>query len=96
MNDETKVNLDLLDIFNDTIRKIIRDEIRHYNSKQEKHYDGLVTLVNPDGTINVEISRNTLNNLPNRTGETLVVADGVRVYAAMNTMGDAYVGVKIT
>jgi hypothetical protein len=96
MSKETNSIQDVSEGIIKLIRSIVKEEIKQYNSKQETHYDGLVVAVNGNGTINVEITSNTLKNLPNKTGESLSVGNGVRIYATSNLMTDAYVGVKIT
>lgn len=90
-----------VDSMNDWIRTIVREEISKYNSKQELPYDGIVTAIDSEGLVSVDLDFAILIGLKNCTGETLSDGSGgyyashVRVYAVDNKLTDAYVGVKI-
>lgn len=55
-----------------------------------------VVLVNGDGTVNIKIagSEETLFNIKNKTGLTLVLNDKVYLYAPTGSLSNCYVGVK--
>lgn len=86
------------------VREIAEDVYRKMGAKSEGYYNGIVISVNIDNnTATVDIGDMVLEDLPNKTGETLYVtnkeaetqASFVRVYTTSPTMTDAYVGVKL-
>lgn len=86
------------------IREIAEDVYRKMNTTSEAYYNGIVISVNAEkNTATVDIGDMTLEDIPNKTGETLYVtnkeentqASFVRVYTTSATMTDAYIGVKL-
>ena len=84
------------------IRDIVIDTVNNMGSNTERYYNGVVTSINEDGSLaTVNIGDIVLENIPNKSGETLFVktadshASFVRVYTTTNTMTDAYIGRKL-
>ena len=78
------------------VREIAEDVYRKMSAKSEGYYNGFVVGVSEDNSIaTVQIDNITLNDLPNKTGETLEENSFVRVYTTSPTMTDAYIGVKL-
>lgn len=91
------MNLDNSDIEKliDTIRKIVRQEIRKESNNLEYSYFG--TVVSSNGTrFNVRIPSDgsIYPNLLNQTGTNLSVGDSVIIHAIGNKAGNAYIAVK--
>ena len=86
------------------IREIAEDVYRKMGAKSEGYYNGIVIDVDEEkNTATVDIGDMVIENLPNKTGETLyvnsvddnTVASFVRIYTTSPTMTDAYIGVKL-
>lgn len=88
---------DILEILRSEIRLIIKQEIKKYmkENKYEKPYDGVVTHVSDDGTTaTVDLKFVVLENLKNKTGETLAENDSVVVYTKGGNINNSYIGLK--
>ena len=86
------------------IREIVRDTIKQMSTNTESFYNGIVTSVDSEkNTATVDIGDMVIENIPNKTGETLYItnkeagtqASFVRVYTTSPSMTDAYIGVKL-
>lgn len=80
--------------FTDLIRKIVQQELKKLNTI--KTYPATVTAVN-GSLADVQIagdSTTTLEDLKNKTGETLNISDEVYVFALNNNLSNSYIAIK--
>jgi hypothetical protein len=78
------------DLIQEEINKILK-ELQLMRALPAK-----VVLVNDNGTVNIKLvgSEETLTNIKNKSGTTLVLNDIVYIYAPTGSLTNCYVGVK--
>lgn len=97
---DANIDNDTAQAFIQLIKEIARDEIAYYLSKNNQSFETYVDMkvikVNSDSTANVQdmVTNRTLENLPNKSGETLSAGDVVRVYETEGGHFSQYIGLK--
>ena len=92
------IDVDTLDEFIDAIYTRIEEKFsKQLNAANVEYaFSGIVTVAdNKKKIATVDIGSSTIEDIPNHTGEDLLVDDTVKVFSDKRNMVGAYIGVKL-
>lgn len=82
-------------LLQEIIKKEVKKQLNNYNGMKTKSAN--VVAVNGDGTINVNLTEDSitiLTNIKNKTNVTLSVGDNIYLYLPTGSLTGCYAGIK--